>query len=463
MQQRDRKSLWEVVSSAGNLSKRFLWGADASVNLGDLVRGSSLCGRAEELRGRSVLIKTKDQLAAGLALIELDGVARRLVLYPSDLPSEHLHFVMASTEIDAIVSDQSTVEGDIPETRPIIPSSMKVVPANCDRKADQPTEWILLTSGTTGAPKMLVHSMQTLAGAIAGFSGAACADVWSTFYDIRRYGGLILFLRALSAGGSIVLSSAEEPVAAFLSRAGAHGVTHLTGSPSLWRRALMSPAASLIVPQQVRLSGEVVDQAVLDRLHAFYPQANITHAFASTEAGLAFGVTDRLAGFPARFIGQRDGNVELKVEDGSLRIRSPRTAVRYIGGQCLKGEDGFVDTGDMVELRSDRYYFVGRRDGIINVGGLKVYPEEVEAVINQHPRVRMTLVRTRKSSITGALVVADVVLEKEPDLANEISELQQEILQLCRKLLPRHKVPAAINIVPELTVAATGKITRHHA
>ena len=78
----------------------------------------------------------------------------------------------------------------------------------------------------------------------------------------------------------------------------------------------------------------------------------------------------------------------MKIEDGSLRIRSTRTARRYLGGEraALADADGFVDTGDMVELRGDRYYFVGRAGGIINVGGLKVHPEEVEAVINRHPR-----------------------------------------------------------------------------
>ena len=110
----------------------------------------------------------------------------------------------------------------------------------------------------------------------------------------------------------------------------------------------------------------------------------------------------------------------MKVEDGSLRIRSTRNAARYFGGENMTLEDaeGFVDTGDMLELRGDRYYFVGRRDGVINVGGLKVHPEEVEAVINRHPQVRMSLVRTRKNPITGALVVADMVLEKEPDTAH---------------------------------------------
>ena len=67
----------------------------------------------------------------------------------------------------------------------------------------------------------------------------------------------------------------------------------------------------------------------------------------------------------------------MKVLEGSLRIRSPRTASRYIGAEAaLPDEDGFVDTGDMVELRGDRYVFAGRRGGIINIGGLKVHPEE---------------------------------------------------------------------------------------
>ena len=77
----------------------------------------------------------------------------------------------------------------------------------------------------------------------------------------------------------------------------------------------------------------------------------------------------------------------------------------------LADQDGFVDTGDMVELRGDRYVFAGRRGGIINIGGLKVHPEEIEAVINRHPQVRMSLVRPKRSPITGSIVIADVVLK----------------------------------------------------
>jgi acyl-CoA synthetase (AMP-forming)/AMP-acid ligase II len=261
----------------------------------------------------------------------------------------------------------------------------------------------------------------------------------------------------------MLLGSPEESTADFLSRAGAHGVTHMSGTPSHWRRALMSAAAPSIAPQYVRLSGEIADQAILDRLRARYPHARVAHAFASTEAGVAFDVGDGRAGFPAGLLGQRTGGPEMKVEDGSLRIRSTRTASRYLGDADARvaDADGFVDTGDMVERRDDRYYFVGRRGGIINVGGLKVHPEEVEAVINGHPRVRMSRVRARKNPITGALVVADVVLEAPAD--GGVADVEQELVRHCRAALPRHKVPAAINVVAGLGVNGAGKLVRRDA
>ncbi len=124
--------------------------------------------------------------------------------------------------------------------------------------------------------------------------------------------------------------------------------------------------------------------------------------------------------------------------------------------------DGFVDTGDMVERCGDRYVFAGRRGGIINVGGLKIHPEEVEAVINRHPQVRMSLVRPKQNPVTGAIVIADVVLKADCARAGGEQQIKNDILALCREALPRHKVPAAISIVPALDVGATGKLARRY-
>ena len=310
---------------------------------------------------------------------------------------------------------------------------------------------------------MVVHTLSSLAGGIDG-SESDRAVIWGTFYDIRRYGGLQIYLRAVLQRSSLVLTGPQEPVAKFLQRAGEAGVTHISGTPSHWRRALMSPEADRIAPRYIRLSGEIADQAILDSLRSFYPDAEISHAFATTEAGVAFDVRDRLPGFPARTLTETSG-VDLKVVDATLRVRSNRTADRYLGENPprLKDPEGFVDVGDVLELRDGRYHFQGRRDGVINVGGLKVHPEEVEAVLNGHPQVRLSLVKAKKSPITGALVVADVLL-KESSLpeGEQARELQKALEQFCRESLEPHKVPASIRFVPALPISETGKLVRQH-
>ena len=179
---------------------------------------------------------------------------------------------------------------------------------------------------------------------------------------------------------------------------------------------------------------------------------------ATSGAWVGFEVTDGLAGFPVAFL-DRQGAVEMRVVDGTLQLRSRRAASGSVGkgAPALADDDGFVDTGDMVERRADRLHFVGRRGGIINVGGLKVHPEEIEAVINRHPAVRMSLVRGRRNPITGAIVVADVVLEAP---AGDEAEVRQEILSACRRDLAPHKAPTSLRFVPSLAMTAGGKLER---
>jgi acyl-coenzyme A synthetase/AMP-(fatty) acid ligase len=426
------------------------------------VRGTSLGGRLAELSGRSVLLRTRDQFAAALAIIELDGVARRLIICPPDLDSAHLPALIARADVNAIVSDYECDDLKSLDISLSVPAGSRISAAQAQEFAHVETEWVLLTSGTTGVPKMLVHSLASLTAAIKARRSQEHDIVWGTFYDIRRYGGLQVFLRGLLGNGSLILSSAGESASDHLFRLAAYSVTHLTGTPSHWRRALMSPSARMITPRYARLSGEIADQSILNSLHSFYPSAAIGHAFASTEAGVAFEVNDGLEGFPANFLGA-SGEVQMKVEDHSLRIRSNRTAARYLGEENLSVVDaeGFVDTGDIVELRDDRYYFLGRRNGVINVGGLKVHPEEIEALLNGHPAVRMSRVLSRRNPITGSLVVADIVLKDGLDTTNgQGGELQRDILRFCRATLPRHKVPATLNFVKALDVAATGKMVR---
>jgi len=455
-------SLWEMSAANGAPGAAF-HARDVQVRLSELGSASILGGKLEALRGRSILLATYNQLPTGIALLELDGVARRLVLCTPDLSPEQMSAVAATAEADAILLE----EGAAPTALPIETFHARATlrTETLQRQRTHATEWILLTSGTTGQPKLVVHDVMSLAGALPRQAARDKPMVWSTFYDIRRYGGLQIYLRAVLSGSALVLSSAGESVREFLTRAAAAGVTHISGTPSHWRRALMSGDTGIIQPEYVRLSGEVADQTVLDSLKAAYPQARVAHAFASTEAGVAFDVNDGLAGFPASLVGQPSGSgsIDMKVQDGTLWIRSGRTAARYLGNAAtLASEDRYVDTGDMVELEGGRYHFRGRKGGIINVGGLKVYPEEVESVLNADPRVQMSRVLGRRNPITGAVIVAEVVLYDRADTqpGADRDGVKDDLLQACRRVLAAHKVPAMLRFVPSLELTAAGKLVR---
>ncbi len=437
-------------------------GRRGSVPLSVLANASILGGRLPALRDRSILLATHDQLPTALALLELDGAARRVVLCTPDLTHAQLAAVAATAQADAILVDAESIRPSLASVETFLAADRPSA-EHLHRHATRCTEWILLTSGTTGQPKLVMHDVESLAGALPRRSTSTQRLTWSTFYDIRRYGGLQIYLRAALSGSDLVLSSAGESTKDFLTRAAAARVTHISGTPSHWRRALMSGDTGLIDPEYVRLSGEVADQTVLDTLRTAYPKARIAHAFASTEAGVAFDVNDGLAGFPREFVDQAKGGIELKVQEGTLRIRSGRTASRYLDASAtLSDAHGYVDTGDMVELQADRYYFRGRKGGIINVGGLKVYPEEVESVLNADPRVRVSRVMARRNPITGALIVAEVVLLDHQHNADDVNHdsVKDELLQACRRVLAAHKVPAMLRFVPSLELTPAGKLVR---
>src|SRR3984885_4345639 len=140
-------SLWESISSSGPAVGAF-HGRSGSVAFKDLASGSILNGELESFRGRSVLLATREQLSTALALLELDGVARRLVLCTPDLTPEQLVGIRATAEADIVLDSVAA----------------QPAAASLQRRATETTEWILLTSGTTGVPKLVEHSFESLAG-----------------------------------------------------------------------------------------------------------------------------------------------------------------------------------------------------------------------------------------------------------------------------------------------------------
>jgi acyl-coenzyme A synthetase/AMP-(fatty) acid ligase len=453
-------SLWRRICTAPSL-RRSISDECHAFCVGELTQKSAFGRHLTDFAHASVLIACRRQLNAVITLIELDGLAQRLVICPPDLARENFPFIIDRANVTHIVHDGDALGIETRALHAAKVSGCSFREFSGSRTVHTASEWVLFTSGSTGRPKMVVHSLQSLAGPTESAAAPSADMVWSTFYDIRRYGGMQILLRALSAARPLMLSSPSEPVMDFLKRAATAGVTHISGTPSHWRRVLLSRAAAVIQPRYVRLSGEPSDQAILDRLQETYSQARIVHAFASTEAGVAFEVTDGLAGFPAAYLTNQNGSVQMRVQNGTLRIRSPRTASRYLDrpGIPLEDADGFVDTHDVLQLCNDRYFFMGRQDGILNIGGLKVHPEEIEASINRHPAVLIVLVAARPNPIIGSLITAQVVLRDDFSPATVVDE----ILEQCRRTLPPHKVPASIKVVPSLDLLPSGKLSRCHA
>ncbi len=455
--------LREELRRAADLDGLTIADRQASVTLAGVLDGLVDSAMGQRLHGRSVLVATGGQKAAGVTMLAIDGVVRRMVLVPPGLGPEQIGSILRDAEIEICVTDADFAHGEALSGLPCIDARV-AARTSAAGLAPQATEWVLATSGTTGNPKLVAHTLEGLAGGINTSARAEPGTVWTTYYDIRRYGGLQVFLRAMLGPSSLVLSEADEPVRDFLHRVGRAGVTHILGTPSHWRMALMSSSITEIAPRYVRLSGEIADQAILDQLQAAFPNARVAHAYASTEGGVGFTVEDGREGFPASLVGTRSG-IEIIVRNDTLHVRSKRTGRKYLGAEAatLVDADGYVDSGDRVELRGDRYYFLGRTSGMINVGGNKVQPEEVETVINGHPAIAVSRVRARPNPILGAVVEAEVVLNPDKSDAIEVAALKGEIIAHCRQHLAKHKVPFNVKIVPELPITAGGKLLRTSA
>lgn len=433
---------------------------DGAFDLAKLANGSALADPAS-LVGASVVVCVSSQRAAAAAMVELDGLARCFVLIPPDLSKSDLAAVIEDAGVEWIVSDVPEEFAYECRTRVARLDLNKLCTAPPTARPFD-TDWIMLTSGTSGRPKMVAHSLAALTDAIPRRTDADARTVWATFYDIRRYGGLQIFLRAIVGGANMALSDPNELLPDQLVRFGATGVTSISGTPSHWRRVLMTGDRGAFQPLYVRLSGEIADQNVLDALHATFPKAKVGHAYASTEAGVAFAIDDGQEGFPASLVDSAVNGVEMRVVEDVLHIRSARTASCYVGPRApaLKDAEGFVDTGDLLERRGDRYMFAGRRGGIVNVGGAKVNPEQVESILNQHPAISMSLVYARRNPITGAVVAADIVLQA--GLTGDV-RLKQDIFEFCTAALERHKVPAVLRFVGHLPLSSGGKLLRDRA
>jgi acyl-CoA synthetase (AMP-forming)/AMP-acid ligase II len=318
----------------------------------------------------------------------------------------------------------------------------------------------ILTSGTSGAPKAARHTWESLLRPVRRGSSAAKSR-WLVTYPLHLYAGLQVLCQCLADGGCLVIAprgaTSDELACLLVDRR----IEFASGTPSFWRRlALFADPARLEHSslRQITLGGETVDQGVLDLLARRFPNARRVHIYATSEHGRCFSVTDGQAGFPRRFLdGPSPDGVRMKVEGGQLLIQSAnamREYDRYGPGDPTGGE--WRPTGDLVRIEGDRVFFEGRISDILNVGGQKVHPLEVERQVRSVPGVADVRVFGRRSSIAGQLVACEIVVEDGFDP----EAVRQAVVRHCAERLQDAQRPRFIEIVPQLALSDANKTVR---
>lgn len=423
--------------------------------------GDLSCG-TDGLSGCSVLLASDDLVEAVRAIARLDGHARQMGFCSPSFPDEAKRGIVVSGGFDAMLG---TGEAGIPA----FTESRSLVRFLADEASDGPpsgsasgpssgTAWVMTTSGTTGAPKLVAHSLDSLTVSTRTGREPMQHVRWGLLYDFTRFAGMQVLLQSVLSGAVLVAPGAAMAVNERVDFFRDRGVTHVSATPTLWRKILMTPDHEKIPLKVATLGGEIADQAVLDALRSSYPESEIIHIFASTEAGVGFSVRDGRAGFPLSYLDRTPKGTRLRVRDGVLELRNARVGRRYVGTDTeISDVDGWVSTGDLVEVSADRVRFLGRANGTINVGGNKVLPEFVESALLAHPAIALARAYGRKNPLSGALVAADVVPAREvPDEKAFV----REVRGFLDGILEPHQVPAVIKLVPELSTNAAGKVAR---
>jgi len=317
----------------------------------------------------------------------------------------------------------------------------------------------ILTSGTTGEPKAAKHTWESLSRPVR-FASRLKHPRWLLTYRPHLYAGLQVMLQCFANHGTLICADGMAPPALIDLLVGEQ-IQFVSATPSFWKRLLFSMDSKLLdkIPLvQITLGGEVVEQWMLDTLRARFPNARLVHIYATTELGRCFSVSDGQAGFPVRYLLEMTGErTSLKIVDGELLVRSHNSMKSYdpYSIHQFHSRDWFR-TGDLVEIQGDRVQFIGRKSDIINVGGSKVHPLEVERVLRQIPGVSDVRVFGKSSSIVGELVACEIVPGREHDP----EQLRESIHRICGSQLSPPQQPRLIRMVEQIAMTAACKTLR---
>jgi acyl-CoA synthetase (AMP-forming)/AMP-acid ligase II len=402
------------------------------------------------LAGRRLGLSFDPSGAGVAALAALDELGCDVFLFDASLPSKDLLELGRQFHLGAVLYP----------SRDLQQSALRLEELPDEAAWSGESSVTILTSGSTGKPKAVHHTWATLSRPVRRDADHP-APRWLLAYRPHLYAGLQVLLQCLINYGTLVVVDPQMDPRGVVEHMIRSEVQFVSATPSYWRRLLFSCEAELLrrIPiVQLTLGGEVVDQPLLNALRRTFPTARLVHIYATTELGRCFSVNDGKAGFPARLLQHisPDG-VELRVEQDELLARSAN-AMRYYDAYSADaptvGE--WCRTGDLVDIVGDRVHFSGRKSDLINVGGQKVHPFEVEQVIQTIPGVRDVRVFAKSSSIVGQVVACEIV----PETGQDTDLLKEIVRNACRAQLSAAQQPRFIQVVSEIALSPAGKRIR---
>ncbi len=408
----------------------------------------------EQFRGRRVAVRCERNQDLAVLLAVLDGVAEQILLLPRDIDEKSASGMSTAAVIDTLLT-----HGSAPASWDQLLALEGSAHCPISKSAAISTRWIIPTSGTSGTPKLVSHTFETLTRTVRTNRSVGMEMRWGLIYDLSRFAGIQVFLQALCGGAALIIPATGTDLVASLAEFVLGGCNALSATPSMWRRILMAENADRLDLKTVSLGGEIADQGVLNALRARFPGARITHIYASTEAGVGFSVKDGRSGFPMSYLDHPPAGTGIRVgSDGLLYLRPLVTGQDYVGSkERVADSEGWINTGDLVAVRGDRYEFLGRVNGAINVGGNKVQPQEIESIILGIEGVAFASARAKANAFVGSLVQVDVV----PLPGVDLLALEREIERECDQKLEDFKRPAMIRFVDDIATGSSGKIQRN--
>ena len=313
-----------------------------------------------------------------------------------------------------------------------------------DAMSRSASEITIFTSGTTGQPKRVVHSVATLARNVR--KGEKYQDqVWAYAYNPTHMAGTQVFFQVLM-NMSTMVNVFGAPRAEVYHAIKQYGITHISATPTFYRM-LMPYEKEYPTVQRVTFGGEKSDRQLYEHISKIFPNAKINNVYASTEAGSLFAAKDDCFQIPVNI---RD---KFRLENDELLIH--KSLLGQSDSFAFDGE--YYHSGDLIEWVNETeglFRFKSRKNELINVGGYKVNPGEIEDAINAIEGVQQSLVYGRPNSILGNIVVAEVQLIE----GSELTDI--DIRKALANQLQDFKVPRKIQIVEKLSMTRTGKLKR---